>query len=110
MAGGDHTREALRIALWVAIVALVAAVPSIWPYGYYVLLRLVVTGVAIFGIVVLRGGGPADLVGLGVVALLFNPIIPVHLPKVAWVFIDLSVAVYFWSLTRRRLDADLERA
>jgi hypothetical protein len=90
--------------LWVSVAALVIAVPPIWPYGYYVLLRLVVTAVATFAIVVLRRGGVADLVGLAVVALLFNPIIPVHLPKLAWVPIDLGVAAYFWSLVRRRLE------
>jgi hypothetical protein len=39
--------DTLRIALWVAIAALVGAVLPIWPYGYYTLLRLIVTGVAL---------------------------------------------------------------
>lgn len=103
MTTSDQNRETLRLALWIAIVALIAAIPPIWPYGYFVLLRLGVTAVAIFAIVVLRGSNPADLVGLAVVALVFNPLIPVHLPKLAWVPIDLGVAVYFWSVLRRRL-------
>ena len=43
-------QENLKIALWVAIGLLLAAILPIWPYGIYTLLRLVVTLVAIYGI------------------------------------------------------------
>lgn len=74
---------------------LVFAVPPIWPYGYYVLLRFVVCGVSVFGIFDLRNAKPVNVAILGVVAVLFNPLIPVHLSKEAWIPIDLVVAGYF---------------
>ena len=93
----------LKIALWAAVVALVVAVPPMWPYGFYVLLRLTVTAVAIYAIVILGTSAPIDAVVLAFIALLFNPLIPVHLPKTLWVPIDLGAAVFLWTLIRRRL-------
>ena len=110
MAGNNRGHEALRLAFWISIVALVAAVPPIWPYGFYVFLRLGITAVSVVGIVVLWRSRAPDLVGLAVVALLFNPFVPVHLPKLAWVPIDLGVAVCFWSVIRRRLGNGLRAA
>ena len=94
----DSNRENLRLALWVAIAALVAAVVPIWPYGLYTLLRLVVTGVALFALYVLRTGDAKRTVGLAVVALLFNPLVPVQLSRLAWLPIDLGVAYWFWRI------------
>ena len=36
MSNDENRRDRLRIALWVAVAALVAAVPPVWPYGFYV--------------------------------------------------------------------------
>lgn len=91
-------RDSLRLALLVAIAALVAAVIPVWPYGLYTLLRLVVTGVALFAIYVLGTGDPKRTIGLVTVALLFNPIIPIHLSRLAWFPIDLGVAFWFWRI------------
>ena len=98
-------RDRLRLALQVAIGALLIAIPPIWPYGLYVLVRLVVTAAAVYGLFVLRGHVIADSVGLALVALLFNPIVPVHLPKLLWVLIDLGVAGFLWSVIARHLTA-----
>jgi hypothetical protein len=103
-------RDSLRLALFVAIAALVAAVIPVWPYGLYTLLRLVVTGVALFAIYVLGTGDPKRTIGLVAVALLFNPIIPIHLSRLVWFPIDLGVAFWFWRIidsevsTRRTTD------
>jgi Family of unknown function (DUF6804) len=94
----DSNRENLRLALWVAIAALVAAVVPIWPYGLYTLLRLLVTGVALFALYVLGTRDPKRTVGLVVVALLFNPLVPVHLSRLAWLPVDLGVAYWFWRI------------
>ena len=98
----EHIGSA-RIAFWVAVVALVAAIPPVWPYGFYVLLRLVVTAVSIYAIVVLGTSRPVDTICLAFVGLLFNPLIPVELPKALWSIIDLGVAVFLWNLINRRL-------
>ena len=91
-------RENLRIGLWVAIVALLVGIPPIWPYGYYVLLRLVVCAVSIYAIYVRRDSEPKYIVALVSTTLLFNPVIPVYLNKLLWVPIDLGVAYFFWHL------------
>lgn len=61
------------------------------PYGYYTLLRLVACGVFAFAAFVAHERKDQVLPWLyGLVALLFNPIIKIHLPKEAWVFVDIS--------------------
>ena len=109
----DSHRENLRLALWVAIAALVAAVIPIWPYELYKLLRLLVTGVALFAMYVLGTTDPKRTVGLVIVALLFNSIVPVHLSRLTWLPINLGVAFWFWRIIegtltpRDRRDADI---
>jgi hypothetical protein len=78
----------------VAIVSLVLGIPPIWPYGYYVLLRLIVCGVAVYGAMQANSQQRMGWVwALGTTAVLFNPLIPVHLTKDAWVLIDLIAAI-----------------
>jgi hypothetical protein len=81
---------------------LLAAVPPIWPYGFYVLLRLAVTAVSTYAIFALGTSRPSDTITLALIALLFNPLVPVHLPKALWVVIDLGAAAFLWSLINRR--------
>lgn len=69
-----------------------AAVPPIWPYGFYVLLRLGITAVSIYGLVALGTSRPVDTIPLVIIALLFSPLIPIHLPKAVWAVIDLGVS------------------
>ncbi len=111
MTNTEKTSDKLPVAAWVVIAALVAAVPPIWPIGFYTLLRLVVCAFVIYALVArpkLRGGGLG--VALGFVALLFNPIFPVYLDKALWVPIDLGVAYFFWWLFRTHaLDTAEER-
>jgi hypothetical protein len=64
------------------------------PYGYYTLLRWIVCGVAAFAAFrasVLDKSGWIWV--LAIVALFFNPMIPVHLTRETWAFIDVGVAV-----------------
>ena len=64
------------------------------PYGYYPLLRLVVCGVFSFAAYHAfqksHGLYPWILV---LTAVLFNPIVPVHLPKELWAVLDVGAAV-----------------
>ena len=86
-----------NISSVVAIVVLLLAIPSgIWPYGYYVLLRWIITGIALFVLWVayrLNQKGWSWL--MGGIAIIFNPIIPIYLDKGTWAVIDLIVAVLF---------------
>lgn len=64
------------------------------PYGYYQLLRLVATGVfAWAAVVAIRRGSTGHGFGFAVLALLFNPVLPVYLSKALWMPIDLGAAV-----------------
>jgi hypothetical protein len=85
----------MRIPLLVGAAFLAAAVPPIWPYAYYSLLRVLVCGIAIAAIVALRAAPGPNLVGFIIVGLLFNPIAPVHLNKPLWSLIDLVAAAFF---------------
>lgn len=62
------------------------------PYGYYTLLRFVVCGVSVYGAYFATGlkkDGWAWI--FGIIAVLFNPIIPIYLDRNTWAFIDVGV-------------------
>ena len=81
----------------ISIVILLLAIPPIWPYGYYILLRWVVTASAIFLVWIAYNLKKTFwLFLMGIIALLFNPIVPIHLNKETWVIIDLIVATLFF--------------
>ena len=65
-------------------------------YGYYTLLRWIVTASAIFlAWMAYNAKKTFWLFSMGIVALLFNPIAPIHLDKETWVIIDPIVAGLF---------------
>jgi hypothetical protein len=64
------------------------------PYGYYMLLRLVACGVFAFAAFVSFDRKHKTLPWVfGLMALLFNPVIKVHLPKEVWAFVDIAAAI-----------------
>lgn len=79
------------------VLLLIAALPM--PYGYYMLLRVFITGVVLYCAydawkLELEGH---YVVGLLLLAALFNPFIPVHFDKMLWSVIDiLSALALFW--------------
>ena len=79
----------------IAAVMLVAALGD-WPYGYYQFLRWVTCVAAAF--VAWRAFGWAQWAPgwvFAFMALLFNPIVPIHLNRDIWRVIDLGVAAFF---------------
>ena len=81
-------------ALIAALMLLGALAP--WPYGYYQLIRWVVCGTAVF--VAFMAYDWQKLwatVLFGCIALLFNPLIPIHLSREIWQPIDLICALLF---------------
>jgi len=84
-----------NIITGISVFMLFLAIPKL-PYGYYTLLRWVVTISALFSAWVANNSEDKFWVFLlGGVAILFNPIIPVHLTKDIWVIIDFIVAILF---------------
>ena len=67
-----------------------------WPYGYYQLLRLVTCGAAVWVAVVAYGWRKLWATWLfGFIAVLFNPLIPIHLSRELWQPIDVVCTLLF---------------
>lgn len=79
----------------IAAVMLFAAIAK-WPYGYYVLLRWVVCAVGVL-LVVLEVGYERRwaLWPFALIALLFNPLVPVYLTREIWLPIDVVAGALF---------------
>lgn len=83
-----------------ALARLVCAGMLVWalarhPYGYFQLLRIVVIGVCAFGIycaVEWKKTGWAWV--FGVLAILFNPLVPIALGRQIWKWVDVVVAIF----------------
>ncbi len=67
------------------------------PIGYYTLLRIVVTiGAVAIVVTEFENGINFWVIAFGLIAILFNPLIPVYLgDKSAWMPIDLITAILF---------------
>lgn len=85
---------------WLCIISgglLIMAIPTGWPYDFYILLRWVIS---IFSIIVAynfyTSKRQAWVLIFGAVAFLFNPILPVYLSKSSWVIFDFIVAIIFF--------------
>ena len=75
------------------------------PYGFYILLRLVITTVAIFSMIELKKEGSQFWYFFIGVAILFNPIFPIYLSKSIWMPIDLIVAGSFaWMIIKQKFN------
>src|SRR3972149_5625390 len=69
-----------------------------WPYGYYQLLRWITCGAAVFVAICSYGWQKIWLVWLfGFVAVLFNPLVPIHLSREVWQPIDVICSMLFIS-------------
>ena len=65
------------------------------PYGYYMLLRIAACGLFIWAAVITYEKQSLYLPWVfGLLALLFNPIIKIHLPKELWAAIDVASAIF----------------
>tara|TARA_B100001093_G_scaffold35202_1_gene30328 strand:- start:583 stop:870 length:288 start_codon:yes stop_codon:yes gene_type:complete len=83
---------------WIApLVVLVIGLLTM-PYGYYFLSRFVVCGCAIYYAVQFNGQSDTTLAWVfGFFAVLYNPIIPIHLgAKVLWIVVNIVTAGVFF--------------
>lgn len=82
-----------------------------WLYGYFQLLRLV--SCVVFGwlsFVTIRGQSGALGAIFIALTLLFNPVFPVHLPRLWWNVIDSGAAILLIVHMRPAIFARTERA
>jgi hypothetical protein len=83
------------VMLWLAPAALLLVALLPLPYGFYTLLRLVVSGcAAALAVIAFRRVDSTALL-YGAIAILFNPIIPVHLDRSTWTVLDVMAAAWF---------------
>ncbi len=88
-------RYPLVIPAGTAAVLLLAALAP-WPYGYFVFLRWVVCLAALLVVFRAHEIERAWAVWtLGLVAILFNPLLPIYLTRELWAPIDVLTAVLF---------------
>ena len=71
------------------------------PYGFYIFLRLIVTIVSLFAAFKIVERQSNSFWILIIISILFNPIIPVFLFKLAWIPIDLITSFYFFKLSKK---------
>ncbi len=87
-------------AMWVRVPALIAAVMLLaaiarLPYGYYRYLRFVVCGAAAYtAYIAYRWQKLWAVWLLGFMAILFNPVMEIHLPRRLWQIIDVVCVVF----------------
>jgi len=87
-------RPHLIPAIIAAIMLLLALAP--WPYGYYQLLRFVVCGVSAYVALMAYSWQKIWATWLfGFIAVLFNPLILIHLSRELWQAIDLICGIIF---------------
>ena len=79
-----------RVPQIAAIGLLLWALVPYNPYGYYVLLRLIVTGVCLLSAYQAHLRNNVGIMWLMIAfAVLYNPIVPVHLTREIWTVINL---------------------
>lgn len=99
-----HMKKDIKFVKWPAIVAVIALLLAVlpWPYGYFTLLRFIVTAVATYYAYYLYAVLDRTKFWfwtLAFIAVLFNPIVPVYLgEKIMWSVIDIVVAIVFIGL------------
>ena len=89
-------RNLLPAAVWLLPAAMLLFALDDWPYGFYVLLRVIVCGatvLVVFHEYDLRGGTSGWMAVLAGMALLFNPLFPVGLSREQWAPIDVASAI-----------------
>lgn len=88
----------------IAAMLVIGAAPM--PYDYYTLLRLVGCGVLGYAAFVSYTRKSQALPWIyGILALLFNPFIKIHLPKEIWMLVDIGTGVLLLA-TKRKIEAD----
>lgn len=82
----------------VAGIMLLLAIPSIWPYAYFQLLRVVVCVVgAILVYASYKSERTAWVWIMGIIAVVFNPAAPLYLSKGLWSLLDLVAAALMFA-------------
>ena len=97
-------KNSLSLVLIIPGVLLIIAPIISFPYGFYTFLRLVVTIAAIIVVVSsLKNKGGANNISIifGLITILYNPLIPIHLSREIWMPINfITSGIYFFYLLK----------
>ena len=88
-------KNSLYLFLLIPAVLLILAPLISFPYGYYMFLRLIVTITSIMTIVyVIKAAGGINEISIifGLIAILYNPIVPINLSREIWLPINFITA------------------
>lgn len=86
------------IQVAISILMLIAGILTLFPYGYYTLLKFVVFGTAAYTAYISFKKESRIIGFLSIlVAILFNPFVPIYLNKEAWVIVDVVIILFFWN-------------
>jgi len=89
-------KEIPKIA-WVVVAAALLIAMMRLPYGYYTFTRILTCGfctlIAVLSFRETGAGGKTWAVVFVVIAIAFNPIIPLRLSRFTWPYVDLSGAI-----------------
>ena len=99
-------RKKILLPSIITFTLLVIAVLPIKQYGYFILLRWVVCSSAIYvGYFAYKAKRYQWVWLMGIIAILFNPIEPIHFNKGIWQVIDLIVAgIFLFSILKSKED------
>lgn len=91
------------VCLVSAVLLLLA--PFSWPYGYYQLLRIVITASAIWLATLAHEKSPGLALGLVVAAIVYNPLLPIYLDRDTWLPINLVTGgLYLFTFIKLKPD------
>ena len=91
-----NSKKYSRVLKAIAMLMLIIAVNEL-PYDYYTILRWVVCGISSYLAYKYYESNKNTWTWIfGVIAVIFNPILPVHLKKETWQIIDIGVAILFF--------------
>jgi len=89
-------RKKFVIPLLLSVIFLLIAIFPINEYGYYILLRWIVFLTALYvGYIFYKENFSPITWLMAIIAILFNPIFPLHFSKSIWLPVDLLVAIIF---------------
>lgn len=90
---------------WIPLIATLMSLVALgrMPYGYYMLLRVFLCVVCVYYLLQIRLAlSSGHRVALGGLAVLYNPVLPVHLAsKPLWSLVNLGTVAYLWVLARQ---------
>ena len=88
-----NRKTSITLRITVAIFLFLAVLEL--PYGYYTFLRWSVCIVMIISAINSFGNDMSTLgIIFGIIGLLFNPLVPIHLSREVWFFIDIIIGVF----------------